>query len=119
MSDSAIPWTVACQAPLSMEFSRQEYWSGLLCHSPGDLHYPGVKPRSPAIQEDFFLSFELLGKPVKKKKERERERLRSAGAAGGREEIPHVQGQEQRLHFSGAAMKRYPMSKIRETPVRL
>ena len=37
------PWTVGCQAPLSMEFSRQEYWSGLPCPSPGDLPDPGVK----------------------------------------------------------------------------
>ena len=42
----------ACQAPLSMEFSRQEYWSGLPCPSPGDLSDPGIKPRSPALQED-------------------------------------------------------------------
>ena len=39
------PWTVAYQAPLSMEFSRQEYWSGLLFPSPGDLPDPGIKPR--------------------------------------------------------------------------
>ena len=37
------PWTVACQAPLSMGFSRQEYWSGLPCPSPGDLPDPGIK----------------------------------------------------------------------------
>ena len=40
----ATPWTVACQALLSMEFSRQEYWSGLPCPSPGDLPNPGIKP---------------------------------------------------------------------------
>ena len=40
----AIPWTVACQAPLSMEFSRQEYWSGLPFPSPGDLPDPGTNP---------------------------------------------------------------------------
>ena len=39
-------WTVACQAPLSLEFSRQEYWSGLLCPSPGELPSPGIKPTS-------------------------------------------------------------------------
>ena len=44
------PWTVACQAPLSMEFSRQEYWSGLLFPSPGDLPHPGIKPSSPVLQ---------------------------------------------------------------------
>ena len=39
-----------------MEFSRKEYWSGLLFSSPGDLPHPGIKPRSPALQEDFLLS---------------------------------------------------------------
>ena len=42
------PWTVACQAPLSMGFSRQEYWNGLPCPPPGDLPNPGIKPRSSA-----------------------------------------------------------------------
>ena len=48
----AIPWTVACQAPLSMRFSRQEYWSGLPFPSPGDLPNPGIEPRSSALQAD-------------------------------------------------------------------
>ena len=43
----ATPWTVAYQAPPSMGFSRQEYWSGLPFPSPGDLPNPGIKPRSP------------------------------------------------------------------------
>ena len=46
------PWTVACQAPLSMGFSRQEYWNGLPCPPPGDLPNPGIKPRSSALQMD-------------------------------------------------------------------
>ena len=46
------PWTIAHQAPLSMGFSRQEYWSGLLFPSPGDLPNPGIEPRSPALQAD-------------------------------------------------------------------
>ena len=46
----ATPWTVACQAPLSMGFSRQEYWSRLPFPSPGDLPQPGIKLRSPALQ---------------------------------------------------------------------
>ena len=46
------PWTVAHQAPLSMGFSRQEYWSGLPFPSPGDLPYPAIEPRSPALQAD-------------------------------------------------------------------
>ena len=48
----ATPWTVACQASLSMGFSRQEYWSGFPFPSTGDLPDPGVKPRSPALQAD-------------------------------------------------------------------
>ena len=43
------PWTIALQAPLSMEFSRQEYWSGLPFPSPGDLPDPGFKPASSAL----------------------------------------------------------------------
>ena len=62
MSDSATPWTVARQAPLSMGFSRQEYWSGLPCPHPGDLPDPGIEPRSLALQVDS-LPCEPLGKP--------------------------------------------------------
>ena len=43
------PWTVAHHAPLSMGFSRQEYWSGLPFPSPGDLPNPGTEPKSPAL----------------------------------------------------------------------
>ena len=50
----AILWTVACQAPLSMEFSRQVYWSRLSFPSPGDLPDPGIEPGSPALQADCF-----------------------------------------------------------------
>ena len=62
MSDSVAPWTVARQSPLSMEFSRQEYWSRLPLPYPGDLPDPGIKPRSRALQVDSFLS-EPPGKP--------------------------------------------------------
>ena len=58
-------WTVAHQAPLSMGFSRQEYWSSLLCPPPGDLPNPGIKPlslASPALQAGS-LSTEPPGKP--------------------------------------------------------
>ena len=48
----ATPWTVAHQAPLSMGFSRQEYWNGLPFPSPRDLPNPGIEPRSPALQAD-------------------------------------------------------------------
>ena len=50
------PWTVACQAPLSMEFSRQEYWNELPFPSPEDLPDPGIEPRSPALQADALTS---------------------------------------------------------------
>ena len=52
------PWTIAVQAPLSMGFSRQEYWSGLPFPSPGDLPNPGIVPVSPvvpALQADYLL----------------------------------------------------------------
>ena len=45
----ATPWTAAHQVPLSMEFSRQEYWNGLPFPSPGNLSNPGIKPRSAAL----------------------------------------------------------------------
>ena len=60
------PMTVAFQAPLSMEFSRQEYWSGLPCPTPGDLPDPGIKPMSlasPALVGGFFTTA-LPGKPL-------------------------------------------------------
>ena len=60
----ATPWTVACQAPLFMGFSRQEYWSGLPCPPPGDPPNPGIRPRSlisPALAGGFFTT-ELPGK---------------------------------------------------------
>ena len=57
------PWTVTCQAPLSMGFSRREYWSGLPFPSPGDLPDPGIKPGSPELQADS-LPTELRGKQV-------------------------------------------------------
>ena len=46
------PWTVAHQVPLSLGFSRQEYWSGLPFPSPGNLSHPGIKPMSPTLQAD-------------------------------------------------------------------
>ena len=56
VSDSATPWTVACQAPLSMEFSWQEYWIGLPFPFPGDRPNPGIKHLSPALQADSLPS---------------------------------------------------------------
>ena len=50
----ASPWNVACQAPLSMEFSTQEYWSGEPFPSPGDLPKPGIESRSPALWQILY-----------------------------------------------------------------
>ena len=58
------PWTIAYQAPLSMEFSRQEYWGELPFPSPGNFPNPGIKPGSPTLQADSLLS-EPPGKPGK------------------------------------------------------
>ena len=52
----SMPWAVACQVPLSVGFSRQEYWSGLPFPSPGDLPEPGIELRSPAMQVDSLLT---------------------------------------------------------------
>ena len=57
VSNSLRPlWTVDHQTPPSMGSSRQEYWNGLPFPSPGDLHNPGVEPRSPALQADPLTS---------------------------------------------------------------
>ena len=56
VSDSVTPWTGARQAPLSVGFSSQEYWSGFPCPLPGDLPAPGIKPGSPALQVDSLLT---------------------------------------------------------------
>ena len=58
-----IPWTVARQAPLSMELSRQEYWSGLPFLPSGDLLDPGIEPRSPTLKGNYLPS-EPTGKPL-------------------------------------------------------
>ena len=57
------PWTVALQVPLSMGFSRQEYWSGPPCPPPGDRPNPGIKPTSlmsPALADRFFTTSATL-----------------------------------------------------------
>ena len=62
MSDSVTPWIVAHQAPLSMGFPRQEYWSRLPFPSPGDLPNPGIEPASLTLADRFFTT-EPPGKP--------------------------------------------------------
>ena len=64
-------WTVACQAPLSMGFSRQEYWSGLPFPSPEDLPDPGIEPWFPALQADSLPS-ELQGRSNPKERQCQR-----------------------------------------------
>ena len=59
----AMPRTIACQAPLSMEFSRQEYWSGLPFPPLGDLPDPWIEPVSPALTGGFFIPLSHLGSP--------------------------------------------------------
>ena len=56
VSDSVTPRTIACQATLSMGFSRQEYRSGLPCPPPGDLPNPGIEPGTPELQADSLPS---------------------------------------------------------------
>ena len=63
----ATPWTVAHQAPQSMEFSRQEYWSGLPFPSPEDLPNPGIELGSPILQADA-LTYEAPGKTTRMRK---------------------------------------------------
>ena len=68
----AIPWTGACQAPLSMGFSRQEYWSGLPFPSPGDLPDLEIKSGSPVLQADD-LPTELCGRSTLEGSEAQKE----------------------------------------------
>ena len=63
VSNSVTPWTIAHQDPLSMEFSRQEYWIWLPFPSPGDLPDPEIEPRSPALAGRVFTT-EPPGKPT-------------------------------------------------------
>ena len=81
---SAMPWTIAHRAPLSMRFSRQEYWSGLPCPAPGDLSDPRIKPLcvvSPALAGGFFTTsatWEAPGKRDGDEKSTARTRMEAA-----------------------------------------
>ena len=100
-------WTVAYQAPLSMGFSREEYWSGLPFPSPGDLPYPGIQPGSPALQADALPS-ELPGKlttiatlmvfAVHPLKQTQRQQLREQSIPRGRHDDLHLGGGQGRRH---------------------
>ena len=80
------PWMVAYQAPWSMGFSRQEYWSGLPFPTPGELPNPGIEPGSPALQTDALLSEPLGGqrrknstlKPGKKRPQKKKKKEASS-----------------------------------------
>ena len=68
MSDSVTLWTVACQAPLSMRFPEQEYWSGFPCLPPEDLPNPGIELTSlmsPALAGGFFMTSVKLPESLK------------------------------------------------------
>ena len=67
----ATPWTAAYQAPPSMDFSRQEYWSGVPFPPPGDFPDPGMEPMSSALAGGFFIT-EPPGKPIQRRKETRR-----------------------------------------------
>ena len=70
MSDSVTPWAIADQGPMSMGFSRQEYWSGMPCPPPGDLPDPGMElasPAAPALQVDT-LPLSHRGSPTAEEK---------------------------------------------------
>ena len=91
MSNSAAPWTVACQAPLSVEFCRQKYYSGLPFPSPGDLPHPGIEPAPPAWQVDslplspqetFFSVVKGVGQPIAGKAQEDSRRQGWLGRAG-------------------------------------
>ena len=67
VSVSLRPWTVNCQAPLPMRFSRPEYWGGLPCPTPGDLPDPGTEPlflTSPALAGGFFTTRATWEDPI-------------------------------------------------------
>ena len=81
------PWTVAYQVPLSVGFSRQEYWSGLPCPSPGDLPDTGIEPRSPVLQADALPS-ELPEKPNKRSHSKEEPPQWEAQASEPEEQPP-------------------------------
>ena len=111
-------WTVARQAPLSMGFSRKEYWSGLPCPPPGDLPNPGVKsasPESPALQADslplepsgklmvYHISSRILGFP---------------GGASGKE--PACQCRRCKKHVFDPLVRKIPWRRAwQPTPVSL
>ena len=91
MSDSAIPWIVALQAPLFMALFRQEYWSGLPFSSPGIFPTPGIKPtslESPALARGFFTSWTTS----EARRQHNKDRVAVAGFEGGRGHKPRKVG---------------------------
>ena len=110
------PWTVACQAPLSMEFSRQESWSGWPSPSPGDLPHPRIEPRSPALQT---LPSEPPGKPSQGEREANQNRYRRP--APGRVLVPeschhaHCTGEQDCPTLVSRAKVRLKLSRVQSS----
>ena len=82
----ATPWTVALQAPLSLGFSRQKYWSGLTFPSPGGLPTPGIKPGSPTLEADSLLSEPPMCYFEQTRREGKKEGRKKGGRKGERDE---------------------------------
>ena len=78
----ATPWTITHQAPLAMEFSRQEYWSGLPCPSPGDLPNLGLEPRSPALRQVSCIGSQILHQLSHQGRLKHKERYKHKGKSG-------------------------------------
>ena len=93
----ATPWTITCQAPLSMGFPRQEYWSGLPCPPPGDLLDPGLKPTFPmiyALAGRFFSTSSTWGAlimPIHDLSQRKHSVLSFTTLCGYAQSLIHVQ----------------------------
>ena len=102
MSDSVTPWTVAYQAPLSIGFSRQEYWGGLPFPSPGDLSDPGIEPGSPSLEGDALTSEPPGDSPIK---------TTGVGCHFLLQEIFLTQGSSPRLLIAGGFFTTEPLGK--------
>ena len=101
----ATPWTIACQSPLSMGFSKQEYWSGFLCPLPGDLPDPGIKPSSLmiyALSSRFFTTstnWEALMMPIHDLSQRKHSVLSFTTLCGYAQSFTHVWHSAEHLYL--------------------
>ena len=107
----ATPWTVAYQAPPSLGFFRQEYWSGLPFPSPGDLPNPGIEPGSPLLQADALPS-EPPGKSAVKEVYKERTLIPWVlGAGGGSSDSERIMGSSKKAWLSVGSLGWVPRVK--------